>query len=177
MDAVAAEAGVSKQTVYRYYRSKDRLFVDVLSGLTYERIRGMVADRPPPAPRTRAELETTLVAIARRSVDIVLDPTYVALFRVAVAEVGEFPELAGLFRSAVVERGAAVLGGLLTSPQLADLVVVEEVAPTLRLLVGPLLSYLLEALLGDPEGARSNARAEVEPMVRLFVKAIARPPE
>jgi TetR/AcrR family transcriptional repressor of mexJK operon len=35
-DAIAAEAGVSKRTLYAYYPSKEDLFVDVLRGLTIE---------------------------------------------------------------------------------------------------------------------------------------------
>ena len=30
MDAIAAEARVSKQTLYRYYQTKDALFIDIL---------------------------------------------------------------------------------------------------------------------------------------------------
>ncbi len=34
MDAIAGAAGVSKQTLYRYYQTKDALFVDILRQLT-----------------------------------------------------------------------------------------------------------------------------------------------
>jgi AcrR family transcriptional regulator len=58
MDAVTAAAGVSKQTLYRYYESKSALFGDVLGQL--------IAEPRPPAtagpveiasPRTLADLQ------------------------------------------------------------------------------------------------------------------------
>src|SRR5690348_12333024 len=39
MDAIAREAGVSKQTLYHYYAAKEQLFVDVLRALTIERFQ------------------------------------------------------------------------------------------------------------------------------------------
>src|SRR5690242_6187770 len=37
MDAIAADAHVSKQTLYRYYPAKEALFVDILRALTVGR--------------------------------------------------------------------------------------------------------------------------------------------
>lgn len=173
MDAIAVEANVSKQTLYRYYHGKDQLFAEVLGGMTYDRLRAGVTELMPPGPLSRAQLETTLEGISLRIIDFLLAPSYVALLRVVIAEVRDFPELARLIRSSVVERGAAALAGVLTSPELSGVVAVEQLEPTLRLLAGPLLSYLLEALLGDAATAKKRAKAEVPVMVRLFVGAIS----
>lgn len=174
MDAIAAEANVSKQTLYRYYGSKAQLFVAVVGSLSNERFYGHIAELLPAQPLTRTELEDTLVRVARRIVDFQLEPSYLALMRIVIAEVPEFPELARLFRSAVIDRGTAALTVLLTSRHVADLVVVEELAPTLRLFVGPLLSYMLEGLFESPADVKRRANGEIVHVVRRFVETVYR---
>lgn len=174
MDAIAEEANVSKQTLYRYYHSKDQLFAEVLGSMTYDRLRAGLTELLPAGPLSRAQLEIALEAISYRIIDFLLAPTYVALLRVVIAEVRDFPELARIFRSSVAERGATALAGVLTSPDVQDVVAVDQLEPTLRLLAGPLLSYLLEALLADAPSAKRRARAEVPVLVKLFVRAISR---
>lgn len=173
MDAIAAEANVSKQTLYRNYHSKDQLFAEVLGSMTYDRLRADLIELLPTGPLSRSELETTLANISRRVVDFLLAPSYLALVRVVISEVRDFPELARLFRSSVMERGAGALAGVLTSPDVEAVVTVDEIGPTLRLLVGPLLSYVLEALLGDAAAVRKRAHEEIPSLVALFVGAIS----
>lgn len=173
MDAIAAEANVSKQTLYRYYGSKDQLFVEVLGGLTVERLEADVLELMPTGPLSRSQLEATLHALALRMLDFLLDPTYLGLLRAVIAESGDFPELAKLYRESVIPQGAAALERLLTSKQAAGVVKIREVEVALRLFVGPLLSYVLGGLLGDSEGTMKLARAELKPLVRLLVAALS----
>lgn len=177
MDAIASEANVAKQTLYRHYGSKDQLFVGVLVSMTSDRLQSDVAALLPARQLSRHELAETLVAVARAIVDFLLAPEYLALMRVVIAEVREFPELADTFRSSVVERGAAALGNLLSSVHVAPLVSVRDHEPALRVFVGPLLSFLLEALLEDPVAVRHRAHAAVEPIVELFLAAVSPRPE
>lgn len=173
MDAIAAEAKVSKQTLYSHFGSKDQLFVEVLRSLTIEELHEDVLDLVPASPVSRDQLEATLLVVATRILDSVLNPTYLDLVRVVIAESRDFPELVGLFRSAVIERVAAVLVRLLTV-HAAAAVPASQVQSALRLFVGPLLSYELEGLVGDPSDAKRLAHAELPAVVRLFVAAISR---
>src|SRR5215831_7818055 len=173
MDAVAAEAKVSKQTLYRYFGSKEQLFVEVLGRMAAEGMAADIGDLAPSSPLTRGELEVTLLRIATRMLGYVLDPTYLDLARILIAEARYVPDLAGRFRVTVIERVAAALVSLLASPQLAAIVAVPRVEPVLRLFVAPLLSYELEGLLGDPAEVRKRAEAELPIVVSLFVRAIA----
>ncbi|MEV6751508.1 helix-turn-helix domain-containing protein [Streptomyces sp. NPDC051214] len=50
MDAIAAEAGVSKVTVYNHFGNKETLFVAVIAGALDEPPRGP-GDPPPPLAR------------------------------------------------------------------------------------------------------------------------------
>ena len=57
MDAVTAEAGVSKQTLYAYFPSKDELLIAILAESLH-----VLGDQPDGhAPRTREELRAALV--------------------------------------------------------------------------------------------------------------------
>src|SRR5437763_17028300 len=87
MDAVTAAAGVSKQTVYRYYPSKAELFADVLRGLIAEpAAAGLDGGGSPPSPRTEAEFAAALVSGSERYLARVLEPEQLALLRVVIAE-------------------------------------------------------------------------------------------
>ena len=173
MDAIAAQAKVSKQTLYRYYRSKDDLFVAVLSDLTSERVRVQVEELMPRAPLTREQLEEKLLIFAVRALDALLDPTYLALVRIVIAESAAFPDLARLYRTAVISRGAGTITSLLRSEHVAPLISLPEPDAALRLLVGPLLSYVLGALLGDVAEIRTLAEAELPAVIKLFVTAVS----
>ena len=91
MDAVAAQAGVSKMTVYRHYGSKEALFAGVIGALC-ERIVDddllAVFERPP---------EKALRLFARKMIDIVFDRDTIELHRIVVAESRRFPKLGKLF--------------------------------------------------------------------------------
>lgn len=173
MDAIAAEAKVSKQTLYRYFGTKEQLFVEVLGSVAAEGLRTDIGDLTPPSPLTRSELEETLLRIATRILGYVLDPTYLDLLRILIAEARNFPDLASRFRATVIERVAVALVRLLASPQLADIVTIPRVEPVLRLFIAPLLSYELEGLLADPTDVRKRAEAELPTVVSLFVRAIS----
>jgi TetR/AcrR family transcriptional regulator, mexJK operon transcriptional repressor len=172
MDAIAAEAGVSKQTLYRYYPTKDQLFVEVLTGLTVGRVETGVSELMPAGALDRPEVEKVLGALGLRLAATLLDPTYVALLRVVIAEADDFPELGRHFQEVVIPRGAAALGSMLRSEGFSAVIDRERVTPAaLRLFVGPLLSYLLGALLADPAAMSELARREVPELVRLFIAA------
>ncbi|HEY2706428.1 MAG TPA: TetR/AcrR family transcriptional regulator [Caulobacteraceae bacterium] len=89
MDAVAAEAGVAKQTIYRHFRSKEAL-VEAL----VEAMCAPEAVRPPtgslPAGQRLRDLLLTFAAG-------VASPDSVRLYRAIVAEADRLPELGRLF--------------------------------------------------------------------------------
>jgi TetR/AcrR family transcriptional repressor of mexJK operon len=174
MDAIAAEANVTKQTVYRYYGSKEQLFVEVLGGMVAG-ARTDVLEVMPSAPVTREQLEKILLATAQRILDRILDPTYLDLARIYIAEARNFPELATMFRAAAIEGVAGALAELLQSEHTAAVVTVRDIQPALRLFVGPLLFAELEALLGDPAVVRQRTQATLPAVIKLFVSAVSDP--
>src|SRR5690348_5968780 len=89
MDEVAARAGVSKQTVYKHFASKERLFSElVLSSVgEVDRLMSQTASALPDS----ADLEADLTALARRFVGHLMQPDVMRLRRLVIAEADRFP--------------------------------------------------------------------------------------
>ncbi len=174
MDAIAEAAGVSKPTLYRYYQNKEALFADVLRELS---VRRVWSEAPPVTEDTvissRDELRAILLALAQSALPHLLDPTYLGLLRVLIAEIPRFPQLAELFRASVLQEGPRVLSTVLERARAAGVVRLPHPEVAARLFVGPLLSYVLgEGLLAPPEGTHQPALDELRALVDLFVAAI-----
>ncbi|MFI6722860.1 TetR/AcrR family transcriptional regulator [Streptomyces sp. R-74717] len=98
MDAIAAEAGVSKVTVYNHFGSKEALFTAVITGALDEPLGGpstkALADLPDAADLRTAFLDTARawVSAVRGNADVI------ALRNLVAAELHRFPELAGAWQ-------------------------------------------------------------------------------
>ncbi len=174
MDAIAEAAGVSKPTLYRYYQSKEALFAGVLRELS---VRRVWSEAPPVTEETeiasRDELAAILLALAQSVIQHLLDPTYLGLLRVLVAEIPRFPQLAELFRDSVLQEGPRVLSTVLERARVAGVVRLSHPVVAVRLFVGPLLSYVLgEGLLAASEGAHQPAPEELSALVELFIRGV-----
>jgi TetR/AcrR family transcriptional regulator, mexJK operon transcriptional repressor len=129
IDQVAADAGVSKQTVYNQFGDKESLFHVIVLGATTtadQFVDGLPSsfDAVPDV-----EFERELYALARRYLAIVAAPPLLAMRRLIVAEATRFPELAARYYEKAPARVMtafaelfARLGarGLLTVPDAAE---------------------------------------------------------
>jgi TetR/AcrR family transcriptional repressor of mexJK operon len=176
-DAVAALAGVSKETLYRYYPSKERLLVAVMRDIAVE---GLFTGTPPELPpdADRPALEQTLVSLAEAVLARIATPRYAALARLVLAEGGRRPELVELFRRLVPEAGAEAVTRLLAAAQRQGLIRREvDLAAARRQFIGPLLTWALAGMLAPAGEAppRPTAR-EARTAVRLFLDGVAASP-
>ncbi|KPD20016.1 TetR/AcrR family transcriptional regulator [Paraburkholderia nemoris] len=102
MDDVASAAGVGKQTVYRHFKSKEALFVGLVSamcaqvGAVLASAQGEQSDGEP-----EVELRELGWVLARS----LITPDSLGLYRAIVAEAARFPELGQVF----YENGAKVV--------------------------------------------------------------------
>jgi TetR/AcrR family transcriptional regulator, mexJK operon transcriptional repressor len=99
MDEVAALAAVSKQTVYKHFADKERLFAEIVIG-TVDEASDRVGDEVADLSDT-GDLEADLRDLARRQLAMVMQPRLLALRRLVIGEAGRFPELGRTF----YERG------------------------------------------------------------------------
>ena len=89
MDRIAAQAGVSKRTVYNHFPSKEALFAQILERLWASSLEGQDlayrADRP---------LRPQLLELVTQKLRLLRDPNFVDLARVAIAAAIHSPERA-----------------------------------------------------------------------------------
>jgi TetR/AcrR family transcriptional repressor of mexJK operon len=107
MDEVAALAAVSKQTVYKHFADKRRLFTAIITGdinaaetLTHDMVAALANSE---------DLETDLREFARRHIADVTQPHLIQLRRIIIAEAERFPELARTWYASGPERAHVTL--------------------------------------------------------------------
>jgi TetR/AcrR family transcriptional regulator, mexJK operon transcriptional repressor len=173
-DAIAAEAGVSKQTLYAYYPSKEDLLSDVLRKMVEEGAHGRLTEAiEGQSPRDREELREVLISVARGLISSLMDANYVALVRIVISETPRLPHLGYLFRAAVPEKILGGVGALLERAHEEG--AIGEVDPDLaaRAFVGPLLTYvLLDALFVGDGPPRPPGPDLLEDVVDLIMRML-----
>jgi TetR/AcrR family transcriptional repressor of mexJK operon len=92
MNDVAAAAGVSKMTLYRYFRSKEELLAGVVGDLCERIFDADVAKAMEKLP-----LRDALATFGRRMLETVFAPETLGLHRIVIAESYRFPTLGKLF--------------------------------------------------------------------------------
>ena len=174
-DAIAAEARVSKRTLYSYYPGKEELFADVLRRLTIENPQTqLLAGVEEMEPGDLGELRGALVGLATKVVSTMMDPDYLALLRTIIADTHRFPQLGEIYRSTVPERGFRVFLGLMERVRERGIVDIPDAEAATRLFFGPIVTYaLLDGLFKPGELPQSPAPEKIEHIVDMYMKAIA----
>jgi AcrR family transcriptional regulator len=173
-DAIAAEAGVSKQTLYAYYPSKETLLADVLRHLIHEDPQNQLPEVEEIRLDTREELRSALDSLAKGLIARLMQPDYLALIRVVIAETPRLPQVGYLFRSAVPEQLLGNVVTILNSAQRNGVIGEINADAASRMFMGALLTYVIPdgLLVGDRPPVPPPAR-RIEEVVDLLMKAIS----
>lgn len=96
MELVAREANVSKATLYVYFKSKNELFIAMLGH--YQQAQSI---KPPSLPLSPAlnldDMKALLLNYIKMAYDYYVADSVVAMYRLLISEIQEFPELFGMF--------------------------------------------------------------------------------
>ena len=156
---IAKAAGISKGAVYLYFPSKQA----ILEGLV-KRAVTPVADRAlAEASFAHGDLRTTLSAVLGAIVRALADPQLFAIPQIVIREAVVAPEIAQMYRNAVLDRMLPVAIGLVRGG--IDSGQLRRVDPelTIRTIMGPIVLHLMLAEIFDirPErGLALDALAE-----------------
>lgn len=115
VDRIAAEAGVSKVTVYNHFGSKEALFVEVVTEALEDALGAAVA-RAEARLAASSDLREALVLASREWVEGVTAPKVAGLRRLVADEVRTFPELGAAWRRSGPDRAHPALAAAFRRP-------------------------------------------------------------
>lgn len=171
MDAIAAEAGVSKRTIYNHFADKERLFIFVFEAT----LDAVVRDFDASVEETLGDsddLDRDLVALARRWVRLFLREDAAALRRLVMAEARHHPWLIGAWGQAgalrVQERVERLLDRLAKRGKL-DIADPSRAAQQLALLLTTPAQQM--SLFGTVPLSDAQVDDIVVPNVEMFLRA------
>ncbi|MYV37397.1 TetR family transcriptional regulator [Streptomyces sp. SID1328] len=116
MDDIAKLAAVSKQTVYKHFADKEKLFAEIVLATT-DRIEAMI-DLVAVVPADADSLEENLLQLARQFLTTLTQPQVLQLRRLIIANADTFPDLGAAWYEQGFERVLATLAD--TFQRLAD---------------------------------------------------------
>ncbi|MFF9566174.1 TetR/AcrR family transcriptional regulator [Streptomyces sp. NPDC014685] len=137
IEAIAARAGVGKQTIYRWWPSKAAVLLDAFIALG-ERTAGRAEGEPAPALPDTGDLAADLGTVLRATVDELNDPAFEAPTRALAAEGIVDPRLGAEFVEKLLAPSFELYAARLRAAQEAGQMRADaDPRVALELLVGP----------------------------------------
>jgi AcrR family transcriptional regulator len=155
---IATRARVSKRELYALVGNKQKMLIAAIG----ERAKRLQAPADMPTPRDRATLAQVLTAFGTQLVREVSDPTVVAVFRLAIAEAIQAPEVARTLDSIGRETSRAALRHIMSESRAAGLIdgrPADLAAQFFGLLWRDLMISLLLGIAERPNPSAIEARA------------------
>lgn len=172
MDAVAAEAGMSKPTLYQYFASKEALFQAMLLP---HRDR-MLTPFAQPSGRGLAH---DLLNFAWAYADTVMEPEMLALARLIIGEVQRFPEIGAAYQAAGPDRLLHGMMRWLEGQRDAGRLAFDDAELAAQDLWGLILSAPRTRALHNPDTppAQAELARYIHNGLRVFLRAYATDPQ
>lgn len=121
MDAIAAEAGVSKLTVYSHFNDKETLFSAAVQAKCLEQLPELLFELPEEVP-----LESQLLEIARGFLALINSRESVEMHRMMIGLANQNPKLSRMFYEAGPQRILEEMALLLDKAAQRGLLAIDE---------------------------------------------------
>jgi TetR/AcrR family transcriptional regulator, mexJK operon transcriptional repressor len=166
MDAVAAEANVSKRTVYSHFQSKEMLFVDIMEDMCQLFGEGAIDNLPFDAPPPEF-----LRSAGRFLLSKVTNPNLQALMRAIISQAMTFPEMGQKFWDTGPGTFNSVIGDYLRGQHAAGTLNAPEPERSAGLfqgmVAGPFFFPMIFTGIGNQDAERIES--VVDAAVSLFL--------
>ena len=167
MDDIARQAGVTKQTVYSHYKSKEQLFIQLIDTLCR---RGV--SHAPIAGRKSRPFDDLLFEVGMNLLALITSVEGIAVTRLVVAESGRYPKLARLYYESGSQKIVHLLAEFLDGQNARGVVKIpntESAAAYFFALIKG--QYFLRMTLGVPPiPSPRERRAHVKEVVAIFMR-------
>jgi AcrR family transcriptional regulator len=172
MDAVAADAGLTKPTLYTYFPSKEALFAAMMLGKRDRMLT--VLDHPSPDGMVQ-----DLLTFAWDYADTVLRPDLLSLARLIIGEVQRFPEIGRAYQASGPDHLLRGIMRYLQTQRLAGRLTFDDAELAAQDLWGLILSApRTQALyLPDAQPDRATLARYIHNGLRVFLKAYSTHPD
>jgi TetR/AcrR family transcriptional repressor of mexJK operon len=157
VDDIAAQAHVSKQTVYTHFADKEQLFAELIRS-NIGRVDSFIESVTAGLGETNA-LEEDLRDFARRHVRAVVLPEAVQLRRLVIGEAGRFPDLAREYYERVPQRVVAALAEQLGRMAERGLLYIADPSAAANHLAWLILGPPLDAAMFGADGKNAGPDA------------------
>jgi AcrR family transcriptional regulator len=168
LEDVAKRAGVSKGTLYLYFRTKEDLFRAVLRQGLLPNLAAMeqaVAADQGPAPALLRQIAAHLLQV--------LDTNLTAIPKLVLAESGNFPTIARMYADEVVKRAMALLTGILRrGMERGELRRVDPQSAIPSFIAPFLMMALWKHSLGQHAGIEMDPKAVMETHMDLLLHGL-----
>ncbi len=172
MDDIAAEAGLTKPTLYQYFPSKDELFTAMM---TEERDHMLESFEYPCASGMVAEL----YAFSWHYADVVLRPDMLNLARLIIGEAQRLPDIGRAYQASGPDRVLAGMIAYLERQRSAGLIVFDDAELAAEDLWGLILSAPRNRALHIPDAVPDRATIEryIRNGLHVFLRAYSTAPD
>ena len=149
VDDIAARAGVSKGTLYLYFKDKEEIFGAVVRNTVAPNI-AMIRDS---VAASDVPFRLLVQSLLERFVDMTERLPIGAVAKIVIGESRNFPELAKVYHDLVVSEAIAIVSGLIRKAQAKGDVRPGDPRLYAMTLIGPMLMALLWRETFEPIGA------------------------
>lgn len=167
MDAVAAKAGMTKQTIYSYYENKEALFTQIITEFCNRKPTAKGAPLPENAP-----FSDLLEAVGLSVLDLITTEEVLATTRLVIAEADRYPKLAKMYYESGTQRLVQMLAEFLDKQNRAGKTRIPNTQSAASYFLAMLKGqyYLRMILKIKPSPSESLKTAHVKDTVRVFMQ-------